>query len=68
MNDRFDHAIIGGGIAGLASAYEILRARPDASLLVNEAEDRLGGKIRTTHEDGFAVPMAFHLVPHVGFG
>ena len=40
--------VIGGGITGLAAAWELQRhpSRPDVTLL--EAADRLGGKIRTT--------------------
>ncbi len=51
----FDWAVIGGGIAGLSCASEILWVRPDASLIVLESEGRLGGNIRTTREDGFTV-------------
>lgn len=35
----YDFAIIGGGIVGLASAREILRARPSSSILILEKED-----------------------------
>jgi protoporphyrinogen/coproporphyrinogen III oxidase len=50
-----DCIVIGGGIAGLACASEMRRARPGASILVLESEDRLGGNIRTTREEGFTV-------------
>lgn len=41
-------AVVGGGIAGLAAAYELSRAAgPGASVTLLEAADRLGGKIRT---------------------
>jgi oxygen-dependent protoporphyrinogen oxidase len=39
-------AVVGGGIAGLSAAYELVRLGRDVVLL--EAGDRLGGKIRTT--------------------
>ena len=43
-------AVVGGGITGLAAAYELVRQGQDVVLL--EAGDRLGGKIRTTEVDG----------------
>jgi oxygen-dependent protoporphyrinogen oxidase len=42
MRRRF--AVVGGGIAGLAAALDLVR---DADVLLLEAGDRLGGKIRT---------------------
>lgn len=53
--ESFEFAIVGGGIAGLSTAYEILQVRPEASLVVIEAAARLGGNIRTTHDEGFTV-------------
>lgn len=50
-----DCIVIGGGIAGLACASEIRRVHPAASILVLESEERLGGNIRTSLEDGFTV-------------
>jgi protoporphyrinogen/coproporphyrinogen III oxidase len=47
--------IIGGGIAGLSCAEEILRRDPGTSLLLLEAENRLGGNIRTSREEGFTL-------------
>jgi protoporphyrinogen/coproporphyrinogen III oxidase len=41
-------AVVGGGIAGLAAAYELRRRLPDVSISVHEASDRLGGKIATS--------------------
>ncbi len=51
-------AVLGGGIAGLAAAYTLGRAReagaPLEELLI-EGRDRLGGVIRTEHIDGFVI-------------
>ncbi len=45
--------VVGGGITGLAAAYELTRA--GVPTLLVEASDRLGGKIRTERVDGFLV-------------
>jgi oxygen-dependent protoporphyrinogen oxidase len=45
--------VIGGGVAGLATAFELRERGVEA--LVLEASPRLGGNIRTTREDGFVV-------------
>ena len=69
--------VIGGGIAGLASAHELLRRRPDLDLVLLEASERLGGNIRTSQEDGFtlewgvngflnSVPETLELVEELG--
>jgi oxygen-dependent protoporphyrinogen oxidase len=42
---------VGGGIAGLASAWALSRAGHEVALL--ESEPRLGGKIRTERDAGF---------------
>lgn len=39
--------IIGGGIAGLSAAYQLLKQAPETEVSVLEASDRWGGKIRT---------------------
>jgi len=41
-------AVVGGGIAGLAAAWELRRRDPDAEVTVLEATGRLGGKLRTS--------------------
>jgi len=43
----YDIAIIGGGIVGLATAYRLTQAHPDASIVVIEKEDRVA-----THQTG----------------
>jgi protoporphyrinogen/coproporphyrinogen III oxidase len=48
-------AVIGGGIAGLAAAHALLTADgPTVDVTVFEAQDRLGGKIRTSPFAGVA--------------
>ncbi len=42
-----DVAIVGGGIAGLSTAYYLQKEMPDAHYTLIEASDRWGGKIRT---------------------
>jgi oxygen-dependent protoporphyrinogen oxidase len=42
-NGRLDAVVVGGGIAGLAAAWELR----DRNVLVLEASDRLGGRIRS---------------------
>src|SRR5258705_9700742 len=51
-------AIIGGGVAGLAAAYELARlARDGASVqgVLFEASTRLGGIVETVREGGFII-------------
>jgi oxygen-dependent protoporphyrinogen oxidase len=51
-------AIIGGGISGLAAAYELEeRRRTDADVdyVLYESSERLGGVLRTDHVDGCIV-------------
>lgn len=45
----YDVVILGGGIAGLNSAYQILKKKPDAHILILEKEPILGGRVHTTH-------------------
>jgi oxygen-dependent protoporphyrinogen oxidase len=40
--------VVGGGITGLTVAYELAGLLPDASVELREADDRLGGKLRTS--------------------
>lgn len=50
-------AVIGGGISGLATAYEIEQraaaAGQDVEVVVVESDKRLGGKMKTDFVDGF---------------
>jgi protoporphyrinogen/coproporphyrinogen III oxidase len=75
-------AIVGGGMAGVAAAYELaLRARCGAALQVVlfEASTRLGGIIETVREGGFVIecgpdawvtekPWARELAEELGLG
>jgi protoporphyrinogen/coproporphyrinogen III oxidase len=44
--------VIGGGIAGLAAGYRLRRLRPAAEILLLEASDRIGGKLRRVQVAG----------------
>jgi oxygen-dependent protoporphyrinogen oxidase len=69
--------VVGGGISGLAAGFEAARA--GAPVLLVEAGDRLGGKVRTERQDGFLIedgpdsfisyrPGAVELARDVGLG
>ncbi|WP_096155775.1 MULTISPECIES: protoporphyrinogen oxidase [Bacillus] len=53
--------VIGGGITGLSALYELqkwkLEKNEDVELILAEASDTLGGKIRTVKTDGFAMEV-----------
>src|SRR5882672_8129284 len=51
--DIIDVAVVGGGISGLAAAYELQRL--GVSVRVLEASDRPGGVIRTDRFDGWVI-------------
>ena len=53
MNDKVDVAIVGGGISGLAAAYELQRRGMRVRVL--EAGSRVGGVITTERFDGWVV-------------
>jgi protoporphyrinogen oxidase len=40
----YDVVIIGGGISGLTTAYELKKNKPDTRLIVLEAGNRVGGR------------------------
>jgi oxygen-dependent protoporphyrinogen oxidase len=65
-NARKVVAVVGGGVSGLAAAYELTRGAPAESprpeVVLLEASARTGGTVRTEHRDGFlleAGPDAF---------
>jgi oxygen-dependent protoporphyrinogen oxidase len=49
--------VIGGGIAGLATAHALLARRPDLDVLVLESAARPGGNVRTLRRDGCTVEL-----------
>lgn len=42
-------AVLGGGITGLATAFDLSRAIPDAKIVIYEREKRLGGWLNSEH-------------------
>ena len=50
--------IIGGGLAGLSTAFFLQQARPDLELTVLEKEAEAGGKVRSSHHAGYTVDWA----------
>ncbi|HLU30844.1 MAG TPA: protoporphyrinogen oxidase, partial [Acidimicrobiia bacterium] len=53
MTESRSVAVVGGGVSGLAAAYEA--ARRDTDVVLLEASPRLGGKVHTEMVDGFLV-------------
>ena len=49
--------VVGGGIAGLSAALDVLAALPSASVTVLEGSDRLGGKLRLDTVAGHLVDV-----------
>jgi oxygen-dependent protoporphyrinogen oxidase len=49
--------VIGGGIAGLTAARDVLVALPGAQVLVLDASDRVGGKVRREEVGGHLVDV-----------
>lgn len=49
--------VVGGGIAGLATAHHLLAQRPDLDVLVIDAGERPGGKIRGFRVGGVTVDV-----------
>src|SRR5580704_12261106 len=75
-------AVIGGGVAGLAAAYELARLARDSKdvqAVLFEASTRLGGIVETVREGGFVIecgpdawvtekPWARELAEELGLG
>ena len=51
----YDTVIVGGGIAGLYSAYRLLQLQPETKLLLVEKQAYLGGRIFTYTDDTMTV-------------
>ncbi len=49
--------VVGGGIAGLTAARELRRRLPERPVVVLEASDRIGGKLRLEEVGGVAVDV-----------
>ncbi len=71
--------VVGGGISGLAAAWELVRQHPDLRVTVLEAGSRVGGKLRGGRVGGVMVdlgaesvlarrPEAVELIRQVGLG
>lgn len=58
-NSKFDVAIVGAGLAGLSCA-KVLHQR-GKSVVVLEASDRVGGRVRTESVDGFTLDYGFQV-------
>lgn len=51
------YVVVGGGISGLAAAWELVQHVPAASVTVLEATDRVGGKLRAGTVAGITVDV-----------
>jgi hypothetical protein len=51
MNSTHDIIIIGGGIAGLYTAFHILQSNPKKKILILEKQKRIGGRIHTYEDE-----------------
>ncbi len=72
-------AVIGGGISGLATAHRLAELDRNVSVTLLESADRIGGVLRTEHQDGYMleaaadnwitnIPYANDLCDRVGLG
>lgn len=60
LNEAPDVIVVGGGLAGLACAGEI--TRQGGRVLLVEASDGVGGRIRTDEVDGFLLDRGFQVL------
>jgi oxygen-dependent protoporphyrinogen oxidase len=58
-DSRLDAIVVGGGIAGLAAAWELR----DRRVLLVEATDRLGGRIRSERRGNYWLNFGSSLPP-----
>jgi NAD(P)-binding Rossmann-like domain len=56
-------AVLGGGITGLASAYFLSNALPEARIAIYESTDTLGGWLQTRHIDTKSGNVVFEQGP-----
>ncbi|MDS0258333.1 FAD-dependent oxidoreductase [Haloarcula sp. S1CR25-12] len=55
-----DAVVVGGGLAGLVAARHLAESGRDVTLL--EARERVGGRVRTAHEDGYTFDRGFQVL------
>lgn len=55
-----DAVVVGGGLAGLVAARHLAADGKDVTLF--EREERVGGRVRTDHEDGFTLDRGFQVL------
>ncbi len=60
MSARHDVVVVGAGLAGLACALRLTRHGLDVVVL--EAGDAVGGRVRTDHVDGFTLDRGFQVL------
>jgi len=60
LPDRVDAVVIGAGLAGLAAAREIKKR--NRSVIVLEAQDGVGGRVRTDKVDGYLLDRGFQVL------
>lgn len=65
MSPDLDVVVVGAGAAGLAVAYALQRA--GRSVDVFEAEDRVGGRMRTLRHDGYIIDAGAELIATHGY-
>ena len=60
MQATDDIYIIGAGISGLIAAYELEQKGYKPTII--EKTDRVGGRVKTIDENGFALDLGFQVV------
>ncbi len=57
---QFDCIVIGAGLAGLTAARDL--QTQGKSVLVLEASDRVGGRVKSDYQDGFIFDRGFQVI------